>query len=75
MKTINFEVKNKTFKKGWYTCEVFGVAKIPTYWLVYENTAKNATKINNSGLMLEYFNSIPDTGTINAHKLTTTPNN
>lgn len=64
--TINFEVKGKSFKEGFYTLEMFN--GIPTYWLVYLNSNSYARRINNSGLMLELFKELPNNATINAHK-------
>jgi hypothetical protein len=68
IETINFEVRGKSFQRGWYTCEIFGHKKIPTYCLVYEDVERNYRKINTSGLMLELFNELPANATINAHK-------
>jgi hypothetical protein len=65
-KQLNFEVRTKSFKAGFYTLENFN--GLPTYWLVYENTSKNTTRINNSGLMLTLFKELPINATINAHK-------
>lgn len=66
METLNFEVRGKKFKSGWYTCENFN--GIPTFWLVYENTQKNTVRINNCSLMLQLFKELPPNATINAHK-------
>ncbi len=64
--SMNFEVKGKNFKKGWYTAENFN--GVYTYWLVYDDTLVNTNKINNSCLMLELFTELPNGATINAHK-------
>lgn len=65
MKQINFEVRGRSFKKGYYTLESFN--GIMTYWLVYPNSNKYTNRINNCGLMLELFNQLPEGATVNAH--------
>ena len=61
---MNFEQKTKKFIAGYYTLESF---TIPTYCLVYKNIKSNYNKINNSVLMLEFFDSLPINATINKH--------
>jgi len=61
---MNFEQKTKKFIPGFYTLEFFS---IPTYCLVYRNIKSNFSKINNSGLILTFFNSLPVDATINKH--------
>jgi hypothetical protein len=65
--TPNFEVRTKNFQPGYYTIENFN--GVPTYCLAYKNTRKNARSINNSGLMLECFEELPERHTVNAHKI------
>lgn len=66
---VNFEVRGKKFKPGWYTLESpYGINKIPTYCFVYADTNANVNKINNSGLMLELFKELPANATVNAHR-------
>jgi hypothetical protein len=65
MTQINFEVKGKSFNKGYYTLENFN--GIMTYWLVYPNSNKYTHRINNCRLMLKLFNQLPEGATVNAH--------
>lgn len=57
----NFRVKGKKFQTGWYTLENFG------YNLCYTKSfaKKNPNAVNNSRLMLEFFNELPKGATVN----------
>ena len=64
-----FKINGTKFEPGYYTWEQFGNSKgetIMTHWLVYSKAfaKKNPRVVNTCGVMLEYFETLPENANI-----------